>query len=164
MPLVPFDSLPDDARLWVFASDAPVAPGLAPRLLAEVDAFLSRWNAHGMPLTCGRDWRDGRFLAIGVDQSTAGASGCSIDGLFRSLRALEPVLGASLLDGGLVFYRDAAGEVRSVDRAGFMELASRGDVSADTPVFDTTAATAGEWRRAFERPLRESWHAELAGA
>ena len=45
-----------------------------------VDAFLDQWNAHGSALTCAREWRDDRFLAIGVDQSTAGASGCSASG------------------------------------------------------------------------------------
>src|SRR5438477_6677729 len=77
MPRVSFDGLPDSARVWVFGSDDPVSANSADRLLGDVDAFLDRWNAHGFPLTCARDWRDDHFLAIGVDQSTAGASGCS---------------------------------------------------------------------------------------
>ena len=97
MPSVPFDTLPDDARLWVFASAEPLGAEQSARLLQEVDAFLATWAAHGDPLRAARDWRDDRFLAVGVDQSTAGASGCSIDGLFRRLQALEPALGTTLL-------------------------------------------------------------------
>ena len=122
MPLVPFDSLPDDARLWVFASDRALLDADADRLLEEADTFLSRWQAHGSPLTCGRDWRDDRFLAIAVDQSAAGASGCSIDGLYRSFSALERELGTRLLAGGRVFHRDPSGEVQVSDRAMFSTL------------------------------------------
>ena len=161
MPLVPFDSLPDDARVWVFAADRPVTGSAAERLLGEVDAFLARWQAHGSPLTCAREWRDDRFLAIGVDQSTAGASGCSIDGMFRVLQGLERQIGASLVGGGRVSFRDAGGEILSASRDEFSELAAAGRISADTPVFDATVATRRDWHDRFERRAGESWHAGL---
>ena len=161
MPLVPFDTLPDDARLWVFASDRPLRGSDADRLLAEADAFLSRWQAHGTPLTCGRDWRDDRFLAIAVDQSAAGASGCSIDGLYRSFSALERELGTRLLAGGRVFHRDPSGEVQVSDRAMFSTLGRHGEVDGATRVFDTSVTTAGDWRRRFERAAADSWHGAL---
>jgi hypothetical protein len=162
MPAVPFSSLPDDARLWVFASAEPLDADAAARLLAEVDAFLETWAAHGDPLRAGREWRDDRFLAIGVDQSTAGASGCSIDGLFRRLAALEPALGTTMLGGASrVYWRDADGRVHAADRPGARDLARAGAWNADSPVFDLGVTTAGDWRRRFERAARDSWHAAL---
>lgn len=163
MPLVPFPTLPDDARLWVFGAAAPLDAAAERRLLDAVDDFLDGWAAHGHPLRAAREWRDGRFLAIGVDQSTAGASGCSIDGLYRALRALEPQLGTSLLGGGRVYWRDAGGEVRSVERAEFADAAARAHVDDETPVFDTSLTHVADWRTRFERPLRASWHAQLVG-
>ncbi len=161
MPLVPFDTLPDDARLWVFASERALDGPDAERLLAETDAFLGRWNAHGAPLTCGRDWRDGHFLAVAVDQSTAGASGCSIDGLYRAFAALERELGTRLLGGGRVYRRERSGAVRVSDRGELAGLAASGEVADDTPVFDTSVSTAGDWRTRFETPLGDSWHRTL---
>ena len=161
MALVPFDTLPDDARVWVFGSDSSLDPSASRRLLAGVDAYLTQWNAHGAELTCARGWRDDRFLAIGVDQSSAGASGCSIDGLFRTLRSLEPVLGTSLVNGGRVFFRDESGVVRSVDRERFAQLAGNGAIGEDTPVFDTTVTTAADWRTRFETRVKDSWHKAL---
>jgi hypothetical protein len=161
MPAVPFETLPDDARLWVFASSAPLAGGGAERLLAAVDDFIDGWAAHGTPLRAARDWRDDRFLAVAVDQSAAGASGCSIDGLFRSLRALEPALGTSLVGAGRVFWRDAAGHVQVGDRARFAAAAAAGDVTADTAVFDPSVTTAEAWRSRFEVPAGQSWHRAL---
>ena len=161
MPRVDFRSLPDDARVWVFAADGPIHGEPAARLLAEVDRFLDGWAAHGQPLTCARDWRDDRFLAVAVDQRDAHASGCSIDGLFRILKALEGRLGASLLGGGRVLYRDEAGTVHSVSRDEFGTRAVRGEVSGETRVFDPTVATAGAWRERFGTPAAASWHAAL---
>jgi hypothetical protein len=161
MPTTAFDALPDLARVWVFAADRPVRGAQAERLLAEVDRYLAGWKAHGLPLTCAREWRDEHFLAVGVDQSQAHATGCSIDGLFRSLRTLEPEVGASLVGGGRVFYRDAGGAVRAVTREEFAELGRRGEVGADTPVFDPTVRTLGEWFDHFETTVAKSWHAEL---
>jgi hypothetical protein len=164
MPRVPFDSLPDDARVWVFGAASELDASASQPLLDAVDEFLAQWNAHGAPLTCGREWRDDRFLAVGVDQSTAGASGCSIDGLFRTLARLEPVLGTTLLGGGRVYYRDAEGHVNATTRKAFNELAREGRVGPDTAVFDTSLTSAAAWRDQFERPVRASWHAELIGA
>jgi hypothetical protein len=162
MPAVPFATLPDDARLWVFAAADPVTDRAAV-LLETVDAFLDGWAAHGAPLRAARDWRDDRFLAVAVDQQTAGASGCSIDGLFRALQALEPRLGTTLLGGGRVYWRDAAEGVRVGTRAAFRAAGASGALTGATPVFDTAVTTAGDWRARFERPLAGSWHAQVAG-
>ena len=161
MPQVTFDALPDDARVWVFGASAPLDDEAAAALLSEVDAYLRQWQAHGAPLTCARDWHAGQFLAIGVDQSTAGASGCSIDALFRILQGLERSLGASLVAGGRVFYRDATGAVQCVDRPTYAARARAGVLGSDTPVFDTTLTSARDYRDRFERPAAASWHAQL---
>jgi hypothetical protein len=161
MPMVSFDTLPDDARVWVFGTAADLDEVDSKRLLAEVDAFLLQWKAHGHPLSCARSWRDDRFLVIGVDQRTEGASGCSIDGLFRTLQGLEAAIGTSIVAGGKVFFRDSLKLVHSVTRAEFEAMAKRGDVGSETTVFDTTVTTAAAFRSAFERAAATSWHATL---
>src|SRR3712207_941960 len=112
MPRVPFDQLPDSARVWVFASERTLTGDDAERLLGEVDRYLAQWAAHGQPLLAARDWVNDRFLAIAVDQRQANASGCSIDGLFRSLQRLGSELGTNLVGGGRVHFRDDAGAIR----------------------------------------------------
>jgi hypothetical protein len=39
-----------------------------------------------------------------------------------------------------------------------------GDVTADTPVFDTSVILAEDWRARFERRAGEAWTAELIPA
>jgi hypothetical protein len=161
MPAVPFESLPPSARVWVFVTEQPVTGPRAERLLGAVDHYLGQWTAHGHPLTCGRAWRHDRFLAVGVDQTDAYASGCSIDGLFRVLKTLQSDVGAGLVGGGSVVYRDADGVIRAITRDQFTVLSGSGTINQATSVFDLTVATAGEWRDRFETSVGRSWHKAL---
>ena len=161
MPRVSFSDLPGNARLWVFACETQPTDSGEALLLSAADDFLERWQAHGAPLTCAREWRDQRFLAIAVDQSTAGASGCSIDGLFNTLRTLESRVGSRIVGGGNVFVRGAEGVVECLTRDEFTELAGRGEITRSSMVFDPTITNAQSWRENFERPAGESWHSAL---
>ncbi len=161
MPLVPLDKLPSDARTWVFGATPALDEAASARLLKDVDKHLAAWKAHGSPLTVGRALLEGRFLIVAVDQSTAGASGCSIDGLFRMLQLAEAGYGVSLVAGGRVFWRDRQGTVQGGSRDDFREAAAMGTLTRDSSVFDTTVSTLGSLRQEFERPAARSWHAQL---
>ena len=162
MALVQFSELPDNARIWIFGSDKPLTGAVADSVLAEVDSYLDQWKAHGFPLRAAREWRDNRFLVIGIDPTVEQASGCSIDGLFRALQQLQKTIGAQLVGGGRVFYRDDSGATQSVAREEFSTLASAGKIGPKTPVFDTSLTQLDAWRSRFEKPLSESWAASLA--
>jgi|SRR6266550_6746775 len=159
-----FEKLPDSARVWVYGADKSVDGGNATTLLGEVDNYLTTWKAHGVPLTAARDWRENRFLTIAVDQNQAGASGCSIDGLFRTLKSIEQKVGAGIVTSGLIFYRDKQGEIRAVSRDDFSEAGARGEIDGDTQVFDLSVTTLGEWRSRFSSRARDSWHSALLSA
>ena len=163
MPITTFESLPDSSRVWVFGSAKPLAEKERAELTTRVDEFLSDWKAHGDPLTAAKKISDDRFLTIAVDQDSAHASGCSIDGLFRSLRELEQKMGTSLLDRSLVYYSGDGG-IHAVSRDQFSGLASAGKIDADTKVFDPTVTTLGEWRARFQSRAGDSWHAGLLAA
>ena len=159
MPVVDFSALPSEARVWVFASDKPLTGEDADTLLAEVDRFLAQWKAHGAPLRSAREWRDDRFLAIGVDPTAEQASGCSIDGLFRGLRDLERELSTTLVAGGRVFYRDASGRSQITTRRDVPRV-----IAPETLVYDTNVTDARAYRDAFVRKASETWVRSLLPA
>jgi len=158
--LTVFDELPDSSRVWVYGVDRPIERSGESLLLGEVDNYLTTWSAHGVPLSAARKW-DGRFLTVAVDQTRAGASGCSIDGLFRTLKSLEPNIGAAVVTSGLVFFRGKDGAIRSVTRDEFGELGARGEVNGETEVFDPSVTSLGEWRARFSSHAANSWHRSL---
>lgn len=159
MPRTSFDSLPSDARLWVFGAERALGPAERGDLLAAVDRFLDAWKAHGAPLTGARELLGDRFLFVAVDEASVPPSGCSIDAMVRVLGELEEKLGVGLVGHGAVFYRTPAGDVRRVERAEFGRLAKAGEVGPETPVFDTTLTRVAKLREGeFERPARAAWH------
>jgi len=159
MPRIAFNTLPDDARLWIFGVGGELTQEREYELLGAVDEFLESWKAHGHPLSCARDWRHGQFLLVGVDERTAPASGCSIDAMVHLLKDLEARLGLSLVDHSRVWYREN-GRIERVSRPEFAALAREGRVGLDTAVFDATLTRVGELRSGrWEVPAREAWHA-----
>ncbi len=163
MPLVAFDQMPSDARLWIFAADQPLDEPSRARLLDVVDGFLDGWRAHGLPLTAARDWRYDRFLLVAVDEAPAGASGCSIDEMVRRIEDLERAMGVVLLDHGPVLFR-RHDRIERLARPEFAALARAGEVSPDTIVFNNTVTRVGQLRDGqWETPARASWHARAFG-
>jgi hypothetical protein len=159
VPILPFDSMPDAARVWVFGTAQPVLGSAAERLVSVVDSFVHGWLAHGQPVVGGFDWRYDHFLLIAADEEATGVSGCSIDSLFRTLKQVEREEGITMLDSSLVWYRDSAGAVQSVTRAEFRELIAADEVGEDTIVFDNTVGSVGGVRGGgWERPAHTSWH------
>lgn len=158
MPVVPFETLPDKSRLWVFGVERSLVDAEQESFLSAVDLFLETWAAHGVPLTCGRDWRWGRFLLVAVDDASVPPSGCSIDAMVGVLKDQERRLGTRVLDNTPVWFVED-GEVRRISRSDFSRLAEEGAVGPDTVVFDNTVtslkdARSGRW----EGPAGASWH------
>ena len=158
MPRIPFDELPPDARLWIFAAERPLTALESSRVLEETDAFINQWMAHGVPLTAARDLRYDQFILVGVDERAAGVSGCSIDALVRRMQQLESVPGLELVNNAPVLYREGE-SIERVSRDRFAELAAAGTVGPNTRVFDNTLSrvgdlVAGKW----EVKAAEAWH------
>lgn len=160
------DRLPDDARLWVFGTDRGLDAEEERLLLERVDAFVEGWRAHGRPLAAARSWRFGRFLLVGVDESVAPPTGCSIDALVRVLSGVETELGIRVLEKDAVWYRHhPGGDILRASRSGFREAATRGEVDGDTTVFDPAVTRLEDLREGrWERPARGGWHRRLLPA
>ena len=72
---------------------------------SDLDAFLTSWTAHGNDLNAGYEIKYKRFIIIALDQSTQGATGCSIDASVRFIQELERKYNVMLLDKMNVSYK-----------------------------------------------------------
>jgi hypothetical protein len=61
----------------------------------------------------------------------------------------------------VVFFRDQKGAIECTERERFTALSAEGKVKPETPVFDPTVTTLGEWRARFELDAAHSWHSGL---
>ena len=96
--LVDFKSLPDTSRIWIYQSNRSFTDEELQEIEEGLSTFLQQWTVHGSDLLAGFEIKYKRFIVIGLDQSNASASGCSIDASVHFIQTLEQKYNVVLLD------------------------------------------------------------------
>lgn len=158
--LVPFEKLPDNARIWVYQSNRPFREEELQDIEADLGAFLTQWTAHGSELKAGYEMPYNRFIVIGLDQEHAQASGCSIDASVHFVQALERKYDVILLDRMNVSFKQGPYiAYKPLDE--FRKMARSKAVSGKTVVFNNLVANKKEYEESWEVPAMESWHSRF---
>lgn len=156
-----FASLPDAAKVWIYAFATELDAAAAAVIEARLEEFLPIWNSHGAPVTGAFELVEGRFLVL-AGWCADDISGCSIDSSVRVIKMLRDEHALDGLDRTWIFHRADDGQIRADRRADFREMVRNGVVTERTKVFDTTVQTLGALRTgAFEVDYAASWHARL---
>jgi len=159
-----FSSLPDDARLWIHAADAPLSDATQSALLDRLSAFMDEWTSHQRAVKGAATLLHDRFLVVAAATRNGDISGCGIDDLAHAVDDAASALDIDWVPSLHVLYRDDDGAVVATSRRTFQQRADEGSVTADTPVFDPSLTSLGALRDGqFEQPARDSWHAQLLG-
>ena len=103
-----YEQLPPSTRVWVYQSNKPFADGQVPEIRKHVQEFATKWVSHNRQLHSFADVLHNRFIVLMVDESQAGASGCSIDASVHFLQALQQHYQVDLFDRMVFSYK--AGE------------------------------------------------------
>ncbi|MCQ6958620.1 ABC transporter ATPase [Mucilaginibacter aquariorum] len=148
------------SRVWVYQSDRKLTDAEALQIQVQLDNFTTGWTAHNHQLLAKAEIRYNRFLILIVDESQAGASGCSIDKSVNFMKQLEQQFGINLFDRFNLAYRDGE-EVVSVPRHQFEELLKTGKINTETVVFNNLAQNLTELQTKWEVPFKDSWHIQL---
>ncbi|SFN46790.1 ABC transporter ATPase [Salegentibacter flavus] len=155
--LVPFENLPDSARVWVYQANRSFTQEELEEIKARLDEFLTQWTVHGSGLKAGYDIKYKRFITIGLDQQVNPASGCSIDASVAFIQQLEKDYNVDLLDKMNVSYKQ--GEfVAYKTLIDFRKMAKNKSVSPNTIVFNNLVNNKEEYLNNWEVPASESWH------
>ncbi|MEM6397044.1 MAG: hypothetical protein AAF741_11915 [Bacteroidota bacterium] len=154
-------NLPGSSRIWIYAAERKLLPAEVQIAQQTAQAFVQQWGSHGQPLNAGAQVLHDRFLVLGVDQSSAGASGCSIDSSVHFVQRLGAELGVDFFNRMVFHYRDTDGEVKSLHRMDFAKAYQEGHLTGTTKVFDPLVDTVAALGTDFEKPLSESWHARM---
>lgn len=155
--LVPFESLPESARVWVYQSNRPFTAEELPELEKELEKFIHQWTVHEADLKASFTIKYERFIILGVDEDFATTSGCSIDSSVHFIQHLQEKFEVDLLDKMNVTFRQ--GEfIAYKDLKEFKNLVKNRGVSPKTIVFNNLVNTKAELEEHWEVPLAESWH------
>ena len=153
----------DNSRVWVYQAERKLSTDETSEMKTLLDGFTINWTAHNNQLKAKAEISYNRFIILTVDESQAGASGCSIDKSVNFIKQLEQHFNITLLDRFNLAYK-AGNEVLSAPRAKFEELLKTGAIDIDTIVFNNMVQTAGELKNKWEVPFKDSWHAQLFGS
>ena len=157
---VNFEELPDDARIWIYQSNRSFTQDELDELKVRLADFLEEWTAHGTSLKASFQLPYGRFLVIGLDQSQAEASGCSIDASVHFIQELQKRYDVDLLDRMNVTFKQGK-HLAYKDLKEFKKLVKNKGVSRNTIVFNNLVNTKSEYEDHWEVPLEDSWHARF---
>lgn len=148
------------ARVWIYQANTPFAAADTAAVTAHLQQFARQWVSHNNQLLADAALLHDRFVVLTVDESHAGASGCSIDSSVKFIKQLGAQYDRDLFDR-MRFSYEKGGEVFTVSREAFVDLYERGEIDDDTIVFDTLVDNIEKLNTAFRKPLKDSWHARF---
>lgn len=150
------------SRVWIYQADRKLSDTEVQQIQIAMDNFTRSWTAHNNQLLAKAEIRYNRFLILFVDESQAGASGCSIDKSVNFMKQVEEHFGINLFDRFNLAYRDGE-EVISLPRHQFEDLIKQGKITKETIVYNNLAQTLTELQTKWEVPFKDSWHIQLFG-
>ena len=148
------------SRVWIYQSDRKLTDVEVAAIQPELDRFATGWTAHNNQLKAKGEVRYNRFFILIVDESQAGASGCSIDKSVHFMQQVQQHLGINLFDRFNLAYREGE-EVLSLPRHGFEDKLKDGSINKETIVYNNLVQNLNELETKWEVPFKDSWHIQL---
>lgn len=159
--LATLSALSPESRVWVYTSDRPLNEAEKQHAQSRLSAFCQQWTAHNQQLKAAAEiWGD-QFLILMVDETQAGASGCSIDKSVHFLEQLGQEIKADLFDRMRFGWVDAAGALHTCTRDELADLVRQGDIGEHTPMVNSLAQTRRDLAERWLLPYPQSWHKRL---
>jgi hypothetical protein len=153
----------EKSRVWIYQSDKQLSDENVSALQQQLDNFTTGWTAHNSQLKAKAEIRYNRFIILIVDESQAGASGCSIDKSVNYMKQIEQQFGINLFDRFNLAYR-SGNEIISVPRHTFEDLITNKIIDTNTIVFNNMVQNLTELNTKWEVPFKDSWHIQLFGS
>ena len=152
----------ENSRVWVYQSDKKLSDNEVNQIQKQLNSFVTSWTAHNNQLKAKAEVKYNRFLILIVDESQAGATGCSIDKSVNFMKQIGEAYQINLLDRFNLAYREGE-EVLSAPRHNFEAMIQQGTINKQTIVFNNTVQNLKELQTKWEVPFKDSWHIQLFG-
>ncbi len=149
-------ALDNTSRVWIYASTEEFSYDELDEARPEIYNFLNQWTSHNRDLVSYGNIFHKRFLAFFVDESRAGASGCSIDKSVHFIEYLGSKYNKNFFDRmNLHFLIDE--EVVQCHMHHLPALIKEGKISASTLFFDNLVKDKDQFLNSWIKPVEDSW-------
>lgn len=154
--MVSINTMPPNTRVWVYQADRKLGPEETALIKEATHQFISEWSAHGAPLTAGFGVFKSYFWVIAVDEADAAATGCSIDKSVNFVKEYGAKVGVDFFNR-LNIATELNGHLELIPLNEFEILVKRGDINADTVVYDNTITTIGDFNNRWHTAAGNTW-------
>lgn len=155
-----FETFPATARVWIYQSKTAFLDANVAKIRTHINAFTQQWASHNRALQATGDVLHKRFIVLMIDESMAGASGCSIDSSVHFIKEIEQAYKVDLFDR-MTFTYEKNDAVHAADREQFSALYASGEINDDTIVFDNLVNTKADFESGWKVRLGDSWHKQM---
>jgi hypothetical protein len=153
---VPFETLSNNARLWIFQGERKFSQEELTIISNRLQLFSNDWSAHGQPLRASFQVKEDRFILLAVDESLHQASGCSIDDSVHVIREIGTLINQDLFRRDLVWFK-VGDKVDSVKVSNLKTAFKEGNWGENTLTFNTLAATKDQLAELWQVPAKNTW-------
>jgi hypothetical protein len=145
-----------NSRTWIYLSSREFLDREVNEINLILNDFCVNWAAHGNNLKASGTLLHNRFIVLVVDESQAGASGCSIDTSVHFIQELEKKYETEFFNRLLFAYRNA--DLIDVSTLSDLEsLVRNGTINDSTIIFNTAISSKIDFDNNFEKMLKKSW-------
>jgi len=149
-------ALDDSSKVWVYHSSELIPEEKIPEIKNHIFNFVGQWVSHNNALKAYGNIFHNRLLCLFVDETKAGASGCSIDSSVRFLKKLGDHYNVDFFDR-MIFSYILDDEVLTASRPELKNLYEQKVVSDDTLFFDPLVKNKEQFIQSWLVPLGDSW-------
>jgi hypothetical protein len=153
--LIPFDEMPDYARIWVYQANKNLSETEVDFIQQHLENQVNQWAAHGAALVGAIQVLHNRFVVVAVDEMQNQASGCSIDASTRWLKDLGADMNIDFFDRSVAFVHD--NEIKTVEMLKIKTLVAEGILTPETLIFNNLVSNMGEFKNAWQVSAINSW-------
>jgi hypothetical protein len=153
---VPFETLPETARLWIFQAERKFTSDDLTIISSHLELFTNRWSAHGQPLQASFQIREDRFVILAVNENFHQASGCSIDDSTQTLKEISTLINQDLFRRDLVSFR-LGDKVEVARLSDLKNLFKTGIWNENTLTFNTLAVDKKQLESEWLIPAKNTW-------
>ena len=151
-----FDQMPDDARLWIYQCNRKFSPAEIEGINSSLREFLASWDAHGIALKSSYRLYYDQVIILAVDQSSHGASGCSIDASVAFMKSLERTYGISLTDRSQIgFVIDE--EIIVLNLSQIKEAITSDKIKPEDIILNNAVSSVAEFKKSWYQTVNHSW-------
>ena len=153
---IPFEQMPANAKLWIYASNRKLTPTEQEAILAKGAQFVTSWTAHQQQLKAAFTILHDVFLIVAVDENYNEVSGCGIDKSVHFIQEIDREYAINLFNRLQIelFVND---ELLLTNKQKLSVMLQEGAVNEQTPVFNKTVTDKDSFDKYFQKTLGQSW-------